>query len=45
MKIHLPETKYMNIAQKGLDIEMRKKFQGMDFRDFYELAAWETEYE
>ena len=36
-KIHLPETKKM--AQRGLDIELRKKFQGMEFRDFYELIA------
>ena len=24
-KIHLPETKYMKMAQRGLDIELRKK--------------------
>ena len=29
----------MIMAQRGLDIELRKKFQGMEFRDFYELAA------
>ena len=33
------------MAQRGLDIELRKKFQGMGFRDFYELAAKVTEYE
>ena len=38
-KIHLPKTKYVNMAQRGLDIELRKKFQGMEVRDFYELAA------
>ena len=38
-KIHLPETKYMKMAQRELDIELRKKFQGMEFRDFYELVA------
>ena len=38
-KIHLLETKYVKIAQRGLDIELRKKFQGMEFRDFYEFAA------
>ena len=26
-------------AQRGLDIELRKKFQGMEFKDFYELGA------
>ena len=44
-KIHLPETEYVKIAQRGLDIELRKKFQGMEFKDFYELAAKVTEYE
>ena len=38
-KIHLPETDYVKMAQRGLDIELRKKFQGMEFRDFYELAT------
>ena len=33
------------MAQKGLDIELRKKFQGMEFRDFYELTAEVTKYE
>ena len=44
-KIHLLETKYVKMAQRGLEIELRKKFQGMEFRDFYELAAKVTEYE
>ena len=35
----------MKMAQRGLDIELRKKFQGMKFRDFYELTAKVTEYE
>ena len=38
-KIHLSEKEYVKIAQRGLDIELRKKFQGMEFRDLYELAA------
>ena len=25
--------------QRGLNIELRKKFQGMEFRDFYQLVA------
>ena len=37
--IHLLEIDYMKMAQRGLDIELMKKFQGMEFRDFYELAA------
>ena len=44
-KIHLLETEYMKMAQRALDIELRKKFQGMKFGDFYELAAKVTEYE
>ena len=43
-KIHIPETEYEKIAQRGLDIELRKKFQGMEFRDFYELVAKVTQY-
>ena len=44
-KIHLSKTKYVKMAQRGLDIELRKKFQGMKFRDFYEIAVEVTEYE
>ena len=35
----------MKMAQRGLDIELNKKFQGMKFRDFYELADKVIEYE
>ena len=38
-KIHFLEIEYVKMAQRCLDIELRKKFQGMEFRDFYELAA------
>ena len=38
-KIHLLEIEYVKIARKRLDIELRKKFQGMEFRDFYELET------
>ena len=44
-KIHLLETKYVKMAQRGLDIKLRKKMQGMKFRDFYELVVIVTEYE
>ncbi|XP_050233321.1 uncharacterized protein LOC126681809 [Mercurialis annua] len=44
-KIVLTETEYVNMAQRGLDIELRKKFHGMEFRDFYELAAKVSAYE
>ena len=33
------------MTQRGLDIELRKKFQGMEFRYFYELVAKVTKYE
>ena len=44
-KIHLSEKKYVKMAQRRLDIELRKKFKGMEFGDFYELAAKVIEYE
>ena len=44
-KIHLPKIEYVKMAQRGLDIELRKKFQGMKFKDFYELVAKVTDYE
>ena len=33
------------MAQRGLDIELRMKFQGMEFKDFYELPTKVAEYE
>ena len=44
-KIHLLETEYVKMAQRRVDIELREKFQGMEFRDFCELAAKVIEYE
>ena len=44
-KIHLPEIEYVKMAKRGLDIKLGKKFEGMEFRDFYELLAKVTEYE
>ena len=44
IKIHLLETKYMKIAHRGLNIELRKKFK-VWFKDFYELVAKVMEYE
>ena len=29
--IHILETKYVKMAQRGLDIELRKKFKGIEF--------------
>ncbi|XP_073019168.1 uncharacterized protein [Primulina eburnea] len=44
-RVFLPESEYVKMAQRGLDFELRKKFQGMEFLDFYELAAKVSEYE
>ena len=33
------------MAPRGLDIELRKKFKGMEFRDFFELAVKVAKYE
>ncbi|GKU89515.1 hypothetical protein SLEP1_g3644 [Rubroshorea leprosula] len=40
MKCHvaLPEQEFVKLAQNGLDIELRKKFEGMEFKDFFELS-------
>lgn len=43
-KIHLLKTEYVKMAI-GLDTELRKKFHGMEFKDFYDLAAKDTKYE
>ena len=44
-KIYISETEYVKMAHRGLDSELRKKFQGMEFRYFYELASMVIEYE
>ena len=44
-KILLLEIEYVMMTQRRLDIELRKMFEGMKFREFYELAAKVTEYE
>ena len=44
-KIHLPETEYVKMAQRGLYIELRKKFHGMEFKYFYEFATKVKKYE
>ena len=33
------------MAERGLDIELKKKFRVMEFRDFYELVDKVIEYE
>ena len=44
-KAHFLEIEYVKKAQRGLDIELRKKFQGMEFGDFYVFVAKVIEYE
>ena len=40
-----PKNRVHKIAHKGLEIELRKKFKGIQFKDFYELAGKVTKYE
>lgn len=44
-KIHLCETQYIKMAQRRLDIQLRNNFQGIEFRNLYELITKVTEYE
>ncbi|GKV02584.1 hypothetical protein SLEP1_g15006 [Rubroshorea leprosula] len=44
-RVALPEEEFVKLAQNGLDIELRKKFEGMKFRDFYELSYKVARYE
>ncbi|GKV04390.1 hypothetical protein SLEP1_g16548 [Rubroshorea leprosula] len=44
-RVALPEQEFVKLAQNGLDIELRKKFEGMEFRDFYELSYKVARYE
>lgn len=39
----LIESEYVNLAQRGLNFELKKK--ELEFRDFYELTAKVSEYE
>lgn len=34
---------YAKITEKGMDIKLRKKFQGIELRDFFELTIKEAE--
>ncbi|GKV47379.1 hypothetical protein SLEP1_g54284 [Rubroshorea leprosula] len=44
-RVALPEQEFVKLAQNGLDIELRKKFEGMEFRDFFELSYKVARYE
>lgn len=42
--ITLPEQEFVRLAQSGLDFELLKKIEGMEFRDLYELSTRVTRY-
>ncbi|GKV39528.1 hypothetical protein SLEP1_g47286 [Rubroshorea leprosula] len=44
-RVALPEQEFVKLAQNVLDIELRKKFEGMEFRDFFELSYKVARYE
>ncbi|XP_059630882.1 uncharacterized protein LOC132273822 [Cornus florida] len=44
-QVSLLETEYMSLALNGLDFELRKKFEGMQFQDLFQLASSAARYE
>ena len=44
-KVMIPEIEFVKMATGGINFELRKKFEGMEFRDLYELATMEARYE
>ena len=43
--VYMPKIEKIRLAQNGLDFELRKKFEGMMFRDLFELSSRATSYE
>ncbi|KAK3024732.1 hypothetical protein RJ639_044669 [Escallonia herrerae] len=41
----MPESELANLTLNGLDLEIRKKFEGMKFRNVFELSSRVTRYE
>ena len=41
----IPKTEFVKMAIGGMNFELRKKFEGMEFRDLYELATMAAQYE
>ena len=41
----IPDKKFIMIAQQGLELELRKKFERMKFKDIYELGVRASRYE
>ena len=44
-KVIIPEIEFVKMATEGMNFELRKKFEGMEFRDLYELATMAARYE
>ncbi|GKV07510.1 hypothetical protein SLEP1_g19275 [Rubroshorea leprosula] len=44
-RVALLEQEFVKLVQNGLDIELRKKFEEMEFRDFFELSYKVARYE
>ena len=40
----LPETEYIKFVVGGLNFELRKKFEGVNFFDLFELSEMESRY-
>lgn len=43
--ILLPDYEFVKLAWSGPDFELRKKFEGMEFRDMSKLSTSVTQYE
>ncbi|OMO82013.1 Retrotransposon gag protein [Corchorus capsularis] len=43
--IALPEKEFVRLAQNDLDIELRKKFEGVEFRDYFDMSTKVARYE
>ncbi|XP_059663443.1 uncharacterized protein LOC132309107 [Cornus florida] len=43
--VDLPEVEYVRMAVNGLDFELHKKFEGVEFRDLFDLASRVAKYE
>ena len=41
----IPEIEFVKMATGGANFELSKKFEGMEFRDLYELATMAVQYE
>ncbi|KAM1322292.1 hypothetical protein ACFX2F_015280 [Malus domestica] len=44
-RVPLPEVEFVKLALNGLDVEYKKKFLGVNFRDMYELAQHVEQYD